>query len=137
MPLDGFDPSQGFDTGSGSSGMDSGFGFPFSMLDKIVPAFFVFVVVVMVAMVVFQIYVFTKNRRKLNAAGMDPLTLQSDLLIQLKNSALLAPEHRAASLPAELQNEQQRLQALETLRASGSLSQTEYTDLKARLLNER
>ena len=91
------------------------FGIVFAVVAAIIVVGFVVVIVLVI-----------RNVRKARQSGADPTTLQTDLAVRLLQSDAL----RAESTP------QQRLEALDALRADGSISEEEYRQTRERILRE-
>src|SRR5262245_58301041 len=86
--------------------------------------FFVLVAALVVAGFVFAGLSFARNARRLRQAGIDPLAVQSELLIGLKNSPLLAG---AKSL-------EDRLAEVDRLYQAGKINQAEHQQARTALL---
>jgi hypothetical protein len=108
-----FDP--GF--GPGSDGLFSGFPTGFLVALGLVAA-------LIAAGFVFIVYSAVRNARRLRQAGIDPLTAQSELLIGLRQSPLLAG---GPSL-------EDRLAEVDRLYQAGKISQAEHQQARAALL---
>lgn len=76
--------------------------------------------VIFVAAVVFIIYAQVRNYQKAKSAGLDPLTLQTDMAARLAQSQVLAP---AKSIEAKLAE-------LDQLRSRGVISSDEYAQAR-------
>lgn len=85
----------------------------------IVPVLIVIVVVVMIVMTV-------ARYRAAKGAGLDPMAADIQLASRLNNSALLAP--------SSSQTVAERLSALEDLRRTGAISESEYDAQRRRIL---
>jgi hypothetical protein len=91
------------------------------------PAFLVALVVVVVLIVggfVLTIYVAARNARALKRAGVDPFTVQAELVGKLASSELLAPAETMESKLAELDD----------LRNRGLISAEEHAAARAKAL---
>jgi hypothetical protein len=77
-----------------------------------------------VGVIVFMIISIARNVKRANAAGLDPLTLQTDLAVKAHESALLAPK---ASIEA-------RLAANDDLLVRKVISEKEHADARAAIL---
>lgn len=108
-----FDPSFGPGADGFFSGMPTGFMVFFVLVSALVAAGFVFAGIS-----------FVRNARRLRQAGIDPLAVQSDLLIGLKKSPLLAG---ATSL-------EDRLAEVDRLYQAGKISQAEHQQARSALL---
>ena len=99
-------------------------GDPFGNFDTIFVGFVIVFLIVFVLVVAFIIVSALRNRAALKAGGLDPLAAQSQLAVQLSNSALLAPEGTL----------EQRLVELDDLRERGVISEQEHREARARAL---
>ncbi|GEM_PF-1226841 len=82
------------------------------------------VVVLFIAVVAFIIYAQVRNYRKIKSAGMDPMTLESELKAKLVQSNLLAPKESLEAKLAELSG----------LLTRGVITNEEYTQARQDLL---
>jgi len=85
--------------------------------------FFGFVIVMMVCIVVAGVVAVIRNRRVLRQAGLDPMTVESQLAVRLLRSQALSEP--AAST---------RLAELDDLRNRGLITAEEYTTRRAEII---
>jgi hypothetical protein len=85
---------------------------------------FIVVAVAIAAVFVFVIVSIVRNASRARQSGLNPLTLQTDLVAKVMNSEMLAPERPIA----------ERLAELDTLFAAGTISEAEHAAARARIL---
>jgi hypothetical protein len=91
-----------------------------------IPVFMGIFVVVFIGIVVFSIYVWIRNYKASKNAGMNILTLETDLATRAANSQMFAPR----------QSREQKLAELEGLLARGVITRDEYTQARLKILTD-
>ena len=97
-----------------------------SAVGILVAVFFALFAVMFVSIVIFMVVAATRNKRALEAGGLDPLAAESQLAARAANSQLLAPRRSL----------EERLRELDDLRSRGVISDDEHAAARAKALSD-
>jgi uncharacterized membrane protein len=90
----------------------------------IMGVFFALFWILFIAAVIFILYTATRRYRAAKDAGLDPFAGDIQVMGQVKDSALLAPEHSV----------EERLAEIDALRAAGTITAEEHEAARARII---
>jgi hypothetical protein len=98
----------------------------FGIVELLIVVFFVLFVFMFIGIVLFMSVAAARNKRALEAGGLDPLAAEAQLAARAANSQLLAPRRSL----------EERLTELDDLRSRGVISDEEHATARANALAE-